>query len=132
MTPGALIQVSSETVDRCQAGKVGTAHSLLGNAVYYIACGSKTGQDKKAVGRSDCVALHELPVERADRKKQLQHLSASDCDKWQEHWHVTDFAVEEVRQDSMLDFTELDASAFEILWRVQPAKTVYFLPFSLA
>ena len=125
----ALIQVSSDAAPAWQMGQIGTVHSVKGNTVYYIAAGSKTGLDKTPVDRNHCVVLQRMPGERAAKTRQLQHLAAADCDKWVEHWHVTDFAEEEVRQNTMLDFTELDAGSFEILWRVQPAKTVYFPPF---
>ena len=128
---GCLIQVSSETVHKVQAGEVGTCISVdeKTGTVLYMPAGSKTGLDKKVVGIRDVAVRSALPPARADRKRAHRYLGAERVKLWLANWLQTEFDPQPVAEDTQLDYAELDAGAFEVLWRVLPPRTVYVPPF---
>jgi len=128
---GSLVQVSSEIAPKVQAGEVGTCISVDEKAgtVCYTPAGSKTGLDKKVAAIRDVVVRLAIPPARADKKRALRYLGAERVKLWLTHWLQTEFDEAPVCRDTQLDYAELDAGAFELLWRVLPPKTVYMPPF---
>ena len=128
LSKGVLIQVSSEKAPKTQIGDVGTIVSVTDGTVWYTPVGSKTGLDKKCIPAADVVALSKFPDKRADKKRQMQFLSGAHVKALRESWLGLGFAAEPLEKDTQLDYTELNAGAFETLWRVLPPRTVYFRP----
>jgi len=128
---GALIQVSSETVCAAQAGEVGTCVSvdLKAGSVCYTPFGSKTGLDKRNASMRDIVVRRALPPARAHEKRSVGYLSTEKVKLWLANWLCTAIPRDPVDRSTQLDYSELDAGAFEVLWRVLPPKTVYVRPF---